>query len=145
MTRDPNLAAAVVAAYKAGHSFAEVGEALGISKSKARDICVAAGVQPRARGHQHGIQPCGTRAAYRRHRKADEQCAKCTAANTEWQRTRDSNRGPQRDCLDCGIATRADSQVCPACQVDRELRLPDNGRWVVKRGIQVFVMDEEAA
>lgn len=40
------------------------------------------------------LQPCGTRAAYLRHRQADEEpCADCTAANRAYHRAYDDRRG----------------------------------------------------
>lgn len=81
--------------------------------------------------------PCGTRAAYRRHRDSGERpCDPCKAAQAEYNAKRKHQRAPQ-PCPGCGVRTRA-LKLCPDCTYDTEIGLI-GGDWVVIRGIKVWV------
>jgi Zn ribbon nucleic-acid-binding protein len=82
-------------------------------------------------------KPCGTRAAYRRHRTAGEvPCAPCKAAQSEFNAQRDT-QAPRRPCLSCGTLTRALTK-CPPC-VERDEIALGNGEWVLRGGIEVWL------
>lgn len=83
-------------------------------------------------------QPCGTRAAYRRHLNAGEQpCDACIEANTIWQQGHEDRRTTLHPCPGCGVQTRA-RRLCATCRDTLEIGLYD-GDWVQQGGIKVWV------
>lgn len=80
-------------------------------------------------------KPCGTRAAYRRHRANGERpCPACDAAQAEYNASR-GVQAPRRPCPSCGTKTRAG--VCIDCRHELEMGL-NYGEWVVRGGIKVW-------
>lgn len=83
-------------------------------------------------------KPCGTRAAYRRHRaKGEKPCAPCKAANAEWQANHQDNRVAAHPCPGCNKSTRS-PRLCADCRDEMEIGLYA-GDWVVRGGIKVWV------
>ena len=63
-----------------GRSLVEIAEVVGVSREAVRRALVAAGISD----IRPALQPCGTPAAYKRHRAAGEiACDACRRANTE--------------------------------------------------------------
>lgn len=82
-------------------------------------------------------QPCGTRAAYRRHRaKGEDPCAPCKAAYAAWARRHEDTRTKRHPCPGCGRSIR--TRLCLSCLEMVKLGL-FGGEWVVRRGIKVWV------
>jgi hypothetical protein len=88
-------------------------------------------------------KPCGTPAAYHRHRSVGERpCEDCLAA----QSARNAARGiqePPHACPGCGQPTRS-KRVCIDCRHELETGL-FFGQWVVRGGIKVWQSSSEVA
>jgi len=72
-----------------GMTLGEVGSRFGISNQTVSSRLTEAGVEMRPRGlNRKGLQPCGTSAAYTRHRRAGETpCDACRRANADQKAT----------------------------------------------------------
>lgn len=96
--------------------------------------------------NQPAVKPCGTRAAWLRHRKNGETpCEPCREAAARESRERRAKARKVVRCHECNRRTESKFGYCSACiekhraELEAQEYALTGGRWVGRNGIQVWV------